>query len=218
VYRKSSFDDKPLRYSLRSLKNLPHRNVVIIGDCPLWTTEVSHIRVTKEYKSPTNDVRHKLSLTDHPDITDDFILMNDDFYILQPQNDVTVYHKGTLAESLAVRNPKSGWYYKTLLATTKRYPNGLDYSHHSPFVYNKHKLHTLLDAQNALLWRSAYGNEYTIKSEFREDCKVFSVKELQDTDLLSSSPKIERAGFFWWWLDKRLRKGSYKRGRTQYLW
>ena len=40
-------DSEELRYSLRSLKNIPHQKVILVGEKPEWVTNVEFIPVAQ---------------------------------------------------------------------------------------------------------------------------------------------------------------------------
>lgn len=91
-------DPDHLRWSIRSLRNLPHSNVVIVGQLPDWIdpATVSHI--------PTDQGRHKFvnigmnlqAALDSADVTDRFVWFNDDFYVLRPVDCVELHDRGPM--------------------------------------------------------------------------------------------------------------------------
>jgi hypothetical protein len=90
--------NEELRYSLRSLANLPHREVWIVGHCPTWVRNVQHIRVAQNGSKWENSTANLQAAVDHPDVADRFVLMNDDFFILEPLDQLPVLHRGPMAE------------------------------------------------------------------------------------------------------------------------
>ncbi len=88
--------NEALRYSLRSLGNLPHRRVFIAGYCPDWVRGVTVIetpRRSNKFDSIEENVRQGVL---HPEIGDHVVYMNDDFYITQPVDKVPVTHGGLI--------------------------------------------------------------------------------------------------------------------------
>ena len=105
--------NEELRYSLRSLANLPHAKVWIAGYCPSWVQGVGVIPV----KSRTHGHQHaKASLRaacEHPEVSDEFVYMNDDFFVMQPLDELPVMHRGTVADM--VRNRRMATSYTSSL-------------------------------------------------------------------------------------------------------
>ena len=78
-----------LIYSLRSLCNLPHDRVFLVGGCPKNIDKSKVVYIPTEQKgtkwrNSTNNVK---TACKDPRLSDDFILMNDDFFVLKPIND-----------------------------------------------------------------------------------------------------------------------------------
>src|SRR4051812_33004749 len=79
--------NEELRYSLRSIaKNLPHAEVWVTGYPPPWVRNVRSIDVERpkgwtKYTSSTDNLR---AAVEHPELPDDCLLMNDDFFVLRP--------------------------------------------------------------------------------------------------------------------------------------
>lgn len=95
VVKEQEYNEE-LRYSLRSLANLPHRRVWLAGYCPRWTANVGCIRVRKvrghtKYQSSTANLRAAL---EHPDVAEELLLFNDDFFILKPVTGMPLFHRG----------------------------------------------------------------------------------------------------------------------------
>lgn len=100
-----------LRYSLRSLKFFPHRNVYIAGaPPPVWSQGLKHIPVeqaTLEGRGEagnrwwenrkTNMRRNLLALLDSDDVSDTFLYMNDDYMLTRPPG--VLPHLGTFVET-----------------------------------------------------------------------------------------------------------------------
>lgn len=92
--------NEPLRYSLRSLSLLDHDRVWIAGFCPPWVTGVGRIPVRQgatKYRNSTANIR---AACEHPQVSDEFIYMNDDFFVLERLEEVPVLHRGPLNDFL----------------------------------------------------------------------------------------------------------------------
>jgi hypothetical protein len=91
-----------LRHSLRSLAvNLPHRQVWVVGYAPTWVTGVRVVDVPQHASKAANVVANWLRALRHPDLPDEFVIMHDDMYVLQPVDQLPVLNAGPLAEHLA---------------------------------------------------------------------------------------------------------------------
>ncbi|WP_381804187.1 hypothetical protein [Streptomyces niveus] len=91
--------NEQLRYALRSWSaNLPHRKVWIVGHRPKWLRGVEHIQTAQpgtKYQNTTDAVR---AACEHPDVADRFLLMNDDFFVMQRQTEMPVLHRGPVRD------------------------------------------------------------------------------------------------------------------------
>jgi hypothetical protein len=87
ILREWYSDCLELRYSLRSLENIEHWKVFFIWWCPWWAKNIVHIKAADPYQVKSLNALHKIKIACSDErISDDFILMNDDFYITRPTN------------------------------------------------------------------------------------------------------------------------------------
>ncbi|HRN29777.1 MAG TPA: hypothetical protein PK890_08770, partial [Terrimesophilobacter sp.] len=89
-----------LRMSLRSLKNFPHGKVWIVGHKPNWVANVRHIKGNPTNNSHANVFLNVLAACEHPDTPDEFVIMNDDFYITRPIQKIPNWYRSTLTEHM----------------------------------------------------------------------------------------------------------------------
>lgn len=194
--------NEELRYSLRSLKNIPHGNVIFAGHMPSWVRNVTHIRRQQVYHSKyINTTRNLMKVCRDPRVSDDFILMNDDFFIMKPIEFLPNYHRGPL---LAVER-----YYRNLGATsyalgieqTKNYmislglepTKMLSYELHVPMNFNKKNFMEMITQQQATMnipvvhKRTLYGNLFHKGGIRMNDVKIFTdTRPDPDATFLSS--------------------------------
>ena len=170
-----------LRYSLRSLENIPHRRVHIFGDKPIWTRNIIYHDITQVH-SRWRNVNRLLEAACHAeDVTDDFILMNDDFFILRPIKDLPAYQHGTLMDrfnEIAQEYEKVSAYQCGLkeaseaLSSAHRATNNFEL--HVPIILNKQKLLPILKQYpESCARRSLYCNTYGITGTERPDVKIY---------------------------------------------
>ena len=167
-----------LRYSLRSLVNLPHDKVIFVGGCPKFinqskVTVIPNQQTKTKWKNSTSNV---IKACKSPLVSDDFILMNDDFYILKP-----------VAEPVRDLNLARGYtedVVKKYLSHCQKISNYLDgmqktlaflqglgiekplcFELHIPIIFNKDKFLKMFELPGiekieVLHKRSVYGNLY----------------------------------------------------------
>lgn len=195
-----------LTYSLRSLVNLPHDRVFIVGGCPnnINKSKVIHIKTEQnstKWKNSTENVKKACA---DARLSDDFILMNDDFFILrQVANPVQEFniawdtmqklYDSSLARGAACANWYKGMKETKDLLQKQGISDPLCYDLHTPFVFNKAKFLKIFDIAgindiDVLHWRSVYGNLYLKDTQFIEDVKVRTANDFkQDSKFISCS-------------------------------
>jgi hypothetical protein len=168
VYICRNGDNEELRYSIRSVvANFPYDKIWVVGGKPDWYCG-NHIPVPQDQDKYSNARANMkaIAASDSP-ISNNFILMNDDFFILSPIKSVPYYYGGTLyskIESLKKKYRRSS--YITMLSKSYRFlrrkgiKDPLDYTLHIPFKMNKNKLRSIIDT--GISWRLAYGNLYSV--------------------------------------------------------
>jgi hypothetical protein len=184
--RGSKQDDLELRLSLRSLEKYAQNldRVFIVGNCPEWVKNVTHIPEEDKYFPFSNHVRKVLKAIDGG-ISDNFLLMNDDFFMMR-SFDVDTYPYYIRGEMFS---DKQGGSYRQMLNNTVEILNkkGIDkvlaYNCHVPIIYNRQKFLELKP-----LWerwkedtigfspRIVYGNLFVKDGVFIQDPKIFDDK------------------------------------------
>lgn len=182
-----------LRFSLRSLKNLPHRDVYIFGDAPAWLSRKVRMIATPQTGGKYAITQYGLrAACNHPAIRDGFYLFNDDFYITQPIPEVPILHRGPILEVVADmrdRGIESSYVdamenIDTLLKSLG-HAAPLSYELHVPFPVIKATMLQALALKNTerFQWRSVYGNLAGIPGT-----QVADVKVHHRTDPLPAGP------------------------------
>lgn len=186
---RNKYDGEELKYSLRSLENIPHDKVFFVGGCPKWAKNIIHIPTEQtgtKYKNTSNSL--KVACND-PRISSNFILMNDDFFILEPIKTPTKelnLNNGTVQSVLDIKLKKlpGGTPYFKGMAQTKEFLKGLgfddplSYELHVPFIFNKKKFLKMYELPGVsdipcFHKRTVYGNLYLKGGEFMKDVKIF---------------------------------------------
>lgn len=170
-----------LRYSLRSLRHLPHRSVFTAGGKADWfrgETIETEPQPTKHLDS-TNNLR-AACLDDR--VSDPFVLMNDDFFILRAVPGIPVLNRGPAQDLLVQYNrqnlPRS--YVEGARATLKvlkqeGWPDPLSFELHVPLLVHKsYMLAAIRIGESYPVWhkRTAYGALAGLTGETVSDVKV----------------------------------------------
>ena len=206
-------DSSELRYSLRSVvENFPHSRVVFAGGCPEgfqpdYQIDYRQMGATK-WDKVNNTI---LKVCEDEEVTDDFWLFNDDFFIMQPwaYGDQPLIG-GKLADHIArieaERDGEPSSYSAALrkvekLLWDRKLPTN-DYCIHVPMLVNKAKAQeSIAEFGSCPMFRSLYGN-YTYDTALQiADVKISDPWEEPDPDalLLSSlegSFALGRVGAF----------------------
>ena len=137
-----------LRYSLRSVEKFcKYRNIWFVGYKPTWAQNVKYIQTIQNKDKWKNSVLNYRKACESPQISENFILMNDDFFALEPiidwKENLNVC-LGTLSQEVEAYkdNPKkSKWrwafdYAQELLDTLNCKTNW-NYESHLPIIINK---------------------------------------------------------------------------------
>lgn len=195
VYICRSGDNEELRYSIRSaVANLPHKNIWVVGDKPTWYS--GNFIPVKQTNSKYSNVRKILEeIKSNSLISDNFILMNDDFFIVRPVKKLKALHGGSLLEKvhryqdLAMGSNYTRMLEQTYLRLTKMgIDSPLDYDIHVPMQMSRRGLREALKGQT--LWRSTYGNIFKVGGTRMADVKVYV-----DGPLVSKSYDITELGY-----------------------
>lgn len=182
--------NEELTYSLRSLVNLPHDKVFFVGGCPnnIDRTKIIHIPIIQtndKYKNTENGLKY---ICKDNRLSEDFILMNDDFFILKPIKDPKEELKlcrGPI-EDVLKSLPSGGTYWLSMRQANiflkdLGFSEPLSYELHIPMVINKKKFLDMfslnyIDSISPGQQRSIYGNMFLKGSKFVKDVKVYQNK------------------------------------------
>lgn len=179
---RNDIEGDELRYSLRSLKNLPHDNVWFFGGKPDGLKPDRQVEYDQKGISTWQRVCSTIELVCRTKgVSDDFYLFNDDFFIMQPIDEVPYYYDGTLRkriENIKSKTNGIGSLYSRNLERTRdvlmeQRKKTYNYAVHIPMVINKKKaLYVLEHFHSVPMFRSMYGNYWNVGGENRKDCKI----------------------------------------------
>lgn len=177
-------DSEELRYSLRSLKNIPHQKVVIVGEKPEWVTNVDFIPVSQTKTKHQNWSMNLSAAVRSDRISDDFIMMNDDFFFMKKIQRMPHLNMGGMKQVIDSYNKRYPMGSEYIDKMTKLYTMLIESGHEKPMSYELH-VPTVLNKQNVLdmyqaangqpmyQFRSYYGNHFNVAGETIRDVKVF---------------------------------------------
>jgi hypothetical protein len=170
-------NNEELRYSLRTVHNLKEvNNVWVIGGKPHWYTgNFIPVNASNKYMHAVTNL-HVLTKT--AQISEEFILMNDDFYVIKPVDKMLTYNEGFLLNKIVKYNqfnPNSKYTNKLkkthLLLKDKLGREPLSFELHTPMKMTKKGLSKAL--KHDVLWRSYYGNMFNVDTVEAQDVKIY---------------------------------------------
>lgn len=197
--RRGNHNDE-LRYSLRSLQNLPHGKVICSGYIPNWLTGVTAISRDPQGSNWYRSRDNVLAALEHA--SDPFYLFNDDFYVMSPVEEVPIYHAGLLNEVIERyrKNRHGGAYWRGMVQTFYLlqewgYSAPYGYELHVPLLVHHAEFRKALEIGSgieALAWRTLYANLAGLGGEEAEDCKVIALgnEDLSQYPFLSSNDNL----------------------------
>lgn len=215
-------NNNELRCSLRSLKNIPHDRVFVCGWKPFWMTDdVVHIPTDQDNNENKylKSTRNLIKACEDERLSDDFILMNDDMYIMRPITEIPVMHRGPINDVINWywKRHSSGPYANGMVATFHRLDrmgckNIMSYELHVPMVVNKKKFLETLKLSLEMEGfgkRTLYGNINQIGGVQAEDVKYSTRRRDIDPELAFIS--TEEASFMYHPIGNYIREKFNKR-------
>jgi hypothetical protein len=221
VYLYGPGGDDELRHSLRSLVNLRQVDrVVVSGAQPAWlSNDVVRVIPGRHPAGKHHDTWANLrAAVDDPRVSDEFVLMNDDFFVLEQVDSIPVLHAGVL-EPRAERSAFQDKRRDTTLDMLGRLDCDarLSYELHVPMVIHKYLMAGLMTAVEAanrreLVWkRTLYGNvAHPGVGDYARDVKVhdFDTVPAPGQVFVSTSDYTFRRAPVGEWLRRRFPKAS----------
>lgn len=183
-----------LRYSIRSVcQNFPFRHLWIVGNLPEGIKCDYHIPVKQDPKKTKYENVHDLLevIANNTYISKNFVLFNDDFFVLKPVKHLPIYVNGTLPELIEYVKRNAGVvnsrYIEKINCTiedlTKRDLPCNNFELHIPIIFNK-KVFKDLMKNNGKCGRSLYCNQlYDVeKCVSTRDVKIYSMNQVPSKD------------------------------------
>lgn len=213
---KREIDPGELRYSLRSVaENFPARSVWFVCGCPEGFAP--DVYIDHEQTGGTKWERVRSSMIEvckRPDLSEDFFLFNDDFFVLKEQtgefvnmtdgtigrriNEIKHRFGGSSAYTTALKELDNLLKYKGF--------DTISFAVHVPFLVNKYKMLELLTSRNNnKMFRGLYGNIYKVPYIYHKDVKIYDMQSTpgDDWEYLSTTEQAFAWGAVGEWLRDR---------------
>lgn len=202
---RNDIETDEIRYSLRSVaNNFPFNSIWIYGGKPKGIEPDHYVKYKQlgdsRYMKVANTLRE---ICKNEDITEQFYLFNDDFFIMRPVEDFPIFYCGTLWErcdKIRQRHGRDSAYSKNLRETAellkRKGYDQLDYALHCPILIDRRKaLETLDKFSGYPMFRSLYGNHHSIGGQLSKDHKIQNTKDRPgDWLFVSTSDRSYRYG------------------------
>lgn len=183
---KPSDANDELCLSIRSLINFPHRRLWITGHKPLWLAECGHIEDAGGATKEARLYNSVLAAANHPDVSQKFVLFNDDFFVTAPMNTLPTWYLKPLrahCDEPQIQNHLAGGWGESMIYTLELLEslgvkNPLSYELHTPMLFDKTKLAEIMTpyvSDHPPQLRSLYGNLAKVGGTRRLDAKALGL-------------------------------------------
>lgn len=181
---KTIWKNNEIKYSLRSLEKMVsnYNNVYVIGYKPEFLSDnVIHVPYPDKFTNKATNIMMKvLTASEIPEMSDNFMLLNDDYFFLSEIDGPTYpyYWKCDLAHTIEIQRNEYQQHviptYKVLL--DKKLPTK-NFDLHKPIIYNKHLFQEVINQYNwdipwGYILRSIYCNTLGIEGVHKLDNKI----------------------------------------------
>ena len=200
--------NEELRYSLRSVdENFAYNKIWFVGGKPDGLEPDGYLPIEQFGVDKFERVRNMLiDACKNDNITEDFWLFNDDFFVMKPTLKEVQWVNGTLEQRIAQIESSENRGMQTLYTRRLRHlvrtlkKDGLptlNYAVHKPMLINRKKaLEVLEKYPHEPMFRALYGNYWRIKAKNDIDCKIRRLDRALNADrqFISTSDDSFRCG------------------------
>lgn len=201
---KPELDTEELIYSLRSVEaNFPHRKVWFVGGQPKGLKPDVALPHKQGGANKWELIRSSmLRVIQEPDLTDEFFLFNDDFFIMKPfKKDFINYAEQTLTWRINDLRKTYPWlnnYGRTLVKAREELKclgcSEINFEVHTPMLFEKKLVPSILKCSSPQM-RSVYGNVNGITYVQHADVKIYDTETVpKDAELISTNDDIFNTG------------------------
>lgn len=194
---KDDIATEELKYSLRSVvKNFPFNKVWFVGGQPKGLTPDGRIAHRQTGNNKAELIKSSLwRAIQCPEITDDFFVFNDDFFVMKPfKGEFINYIDGTLKRRIDELHTEQGMspYCRALFKVEQelliQHYTAFNFDVHLPILINKRLAEASINRVSSAQYRSAYGNINGLPYIVRPDVKEYSLDNVdKTTDFLSTN-------------------------------
>lgn len=186
---KKDLPSEELKYSIRSVvENFPYNRIIFYCGCPEDIKPDVMVPFDQEGFGKINKVIGTLKeVVKNKDISEDFWLFNDDFFILKPYESGLPWINGDIYSLIRkIEDEKKSSRYTDILRWTannlKQWnKNNLSYATHTPMLINREKARIVLrNFVPPYSFRSVYGNYWEVPGEFHNDIKITELDKVPD--------------------------------------
>lgn len=218
--------NEALRYALRSwAAHLPHRRVWLIGHRPRWAANVKHIPTRQPGTKYANTTLAMRIACEHPEISDPFLWVNDDMFVMHSVEQMPVLHRGPVRNVEAYYEARSSGAYLHGMRQTRDllvklgHEDPLSYELHVPMPVGKQGMLDALAVGRdipVLHKRTLYGNLAELGGSEIRDVKILHRRPQgydESSVFLSTMPDSFAAGAVGIYIRRSFRQASrYERG------
>lgn len=198
---KNNMDSDEIRYSLRSVeKNFPYNKVWFVGGCPDGIVPDKYMEFEQ-----TGDTKWQRSTSAlaaacrNDEITEDFWLFNDDFFIMKRVRPEKPFITGKILQfckfiekgNRGMQTPYTRQLRRTAHVLKINGFKQLNYALHVPMLINRAKaLEVLNKFPDSPMFRSLYGNYYDLGGTLMDDVKIINLERCpEDPKYLSTDDR-----------------------------
>ena len=179
---RNDIDDSPeeLRYSLRSLENFRYNKVWFAGGQPKFLRPDCALPIDQKGNTKWDKVCYTLrKICENEEISENFWLFNDDFFVMAPNKQYPAYTDGDLAfrvlmleDRLKKRSSYSNLLRECLMFLKRQGLSTVNYALHLPMLINKEKALEVLNLYpNISNFKNIYGNYAGVEAKPINDVK-----------------------------------------------
>ena len=201
---KPEMDTEELKYSLRSLEaNFPHKRVWFVGGQPKGFKPDKALPHKQSGANKWEMIRSSmLKAAADPELTEEFFLFNDDFFIMKPVKGKFVnYADRTLTwriEDLRKEFPWLNNYGRTLVKAREELKcqgkPEVNFEVHVPMLFNKALVPTILKCSSPQM-RSIYGNVNQVPYIQHDDVKIYDMETVPtEATFISTNDNVFQNG------------------------
>lgn len=180
--------NEQLRYALRSwAAHLPHSRVWVVGHQLTWLDGVRHIPTRQTGTKYQNTTTAVAAACRHPEVSETFLLANDDMFVMHPVEEMPVLHRGPVRDVEAYYAARaSGKYLRGMretrdLLVSLGHSGPLSYELHVPMPVDKKGMLKALDMGRHL--------DVVHKRTLYANLAGLGGRQIQDVKILHRAPR-----------------------------